>query len=291
MTLRHLRIFVAVFQNSSVTRAARELHLAQPSVSFALRELEGYYGIRLFDRIGRGIVPTEAGKEFYSYAVHITGLFGEMEQKMRNWDTMGVLRVGSSITIGTHILPGLIRSCRRLYPDLTVEARVNQSAYIERCILDNSIDIGLIETFPSHPDIAAEPFMEDEMCAIAAPFHPLAQETGLTPARLAGYPLLMREKGSAGREILDAWFALEHLSVRPLWESSSTQAIVKAVSEGLGIAVLPYLLVEKDIREGQVSRLFLEHPPRRTFNLIYHKNKYLTENMLSFLELCRKGSF
>ena len=130
MTLRHLRIFVAVFQNSSVTRAARELHLAQPSVSFALRELEGYYGIRLFDRIGRGIVPTEAGKEFYSYAVHITGLFGEMEQKMRNWDTMGVLRVGSSITIGTHILPGLIRSCQRLYPDLTVEARVNQSAYI-----------------------------------------------------------------------------------------------------------------------------------------------------------------
>ena len=287
MTLRHLNIFVSIFQNNSVTGASRELHLAQPSVSLALRELEEHYKIRLFDRIGRRIVPTEAGKEFYSYAVHITGLFEEMETKLCSWDTAGRIRVGSSITIGTHILPGLIRSCREKYPELTIEVQVNQSAYIERCILDHSVDLGLIENLPAHTDILAKPFMEDEMCAIAAPFHPLAGESSVSLSRLAEYPFLMREKGSAGRELLEARLSLEDLSVRPLWESSSTQAIVKAVSEGLGVAVLPCLLVEKDLREGTVVSVPLRHPLRRTLYIIRHKNKYLTDSMLSFLELCQ----
>ena len=81
MTLRHMKIFVTVYQHSSVTKAAGELHLAQPSVSLAVKELEEYYGIRLFERIGRGIRPTEAGSEFYSYALHIVSLFEDMEKK------------------------------------------------------------------------------------------------------------------------------------------------------------------------------------------------------------------
>lgn len=287
MTLRHLNIFVSVFQHNSITKAAVDLHLAQPSVSLAIRELEEHYAVRLFERVGRRIVSTEAAKEFYSYAVHITGLVADLEKKMRDWDAAGVLRVGSSITIGTHILPGLIRSYQKTYPHLTVEARVNQSGYIEQCILDHSIDIGLIETTPSHPDILSEPFLEDEMCAVAAPSHALAQERSVTLSQLAKYPFLMREKGSAGREILDACFALEHLTVRPLWESSSTQAIVKAVSEGLGVAVLPRLLVERDIREHSVRQIPLLPPLRRTLQIIYHKNKYLTSNMQAFLNLCR----
>ena len=137
MTLRHMRIFIAVFQKSSITKAAQELHLAQPSVSLAIRELEDYYGVRLFERIGRHIYPTEAGKEFYSYAVHIVSLFEEMEKKIRNWDTLGILRIGSSITIGTRILPSLIARCQTAFPDLRVEAVVNNSTEIEKKILNN----------------------------------------------------------------------------------------------------------------------------------------------------------
>ena len=110
MTLRHMKIFVTVYQHSSVTKAAGELHLAQPSVSLAVKELEEYYGIRLFERIGRGIRPTEAGSEFYSYALHIVSLFEDMEKKIKNWDTLGTIRIGTSITIGTHVLPALIKN-------------------------------------------------------------------------------------------------------------------------------------------------------------------------------------
>ena len=128
MTLRHMKIYVSVFRLSSMTKAAEELHLAQPSVSLAVRELEDYYGIRLFERIGRHISSTEAGKEFYSYAVHIVSLFEEMEKKIRNWDTLGILRIGSSITIGTRILPSLIARCQTAFPDLKHRLQIRGKA-------------------------------------------------------------------------------------------------------------------------------------------------------------------
>ncbi len=288
MTLRHIKIFTAVFRCSSVTKAAAELHLAQPSVSLAVKELEEYYGVRLFERIGRSISPTEAGKEFYGYALHIVSLFDEMEKKIRNWDTVGSLRIGASITIGTRILPVLLKEFRKEYPELRTEAFVGRSQAIEQRILDNAADIGLIENQPGNPDLCAIPFMQDELCAVVPPDHPLAgRKKAAALEELAQYPFLMREKGSAGREILDACFEVSQLSVRPVLESSSTQAIVSSVAEGLGVAVLPYLLVRKDIAEGTVSQVPLVHPLRRSLNIIYHKSKYVTDNMKAFMELCR----
>lgn len=287
MTLRHMKIYVSVFRLSSMTKAAEELHLAQPSVSLAVRELEDYYGVRLFERIGRHIYPTEAGKEFYSYAVHIVSLFEEMEKKIRNWDTLGILRIGSSITIGTRILPSLIARCQTAFPDLRVEAVVSNSTEIEKKILNNAIDIGLIETQTGQKELCSVPFMQDCLCAILPPGHPLAGKKGVSLSQLVRYPFLMREKGSAGREILEAAFSISQLSVRPVWESTSTQAIVKAVSQGLGVAVLPYLLVEKDIQENTVVGRTLNPPIQRSLNIIYHKSKYLTENMNAFISLCR----
>ena len=284
MTLRHMKIFVTVFQQGSITGAARELHLAQPSVSLAIKELENYYGLRLFERIGRHISPTEGSKEFYNYAIHIVSLFQEME----NWDAVGSIRIGTSITIGTHILPALTRRFQRKYPELRLEAFISKSSDIEQHLLNNSIDIGLIETQPEHPELTFTPFMEDTMCAIVPCHHPLAGQAEISLPQLAEYPFLMREHGSAGREILDAAFALKQISVRPVWESSSTQAIVRGVSEGVGVAVLPYLLVERDIEEGLVAMVSLTEPIRRNLNIIYHKSKYLTPNMLAFVEMCKK---
>ena len=289
MTLRHMKIFEAVFRHSNITKAAEELHLAQPSVSVAVRELEEYYGICLFERLGRRIVPTELGKEFYGYALHIVSLFDEMEQKIRNWDALGVIRIGASITMGTHILPPLLKQYQALYPELRTEVTIGKSAVIEQHILENKIDIGLIENQSEHPDINVLPFMEDYMQAIVAPDHPLAKYSQVTLEQLAQYPFLMREKGSAGREILDACFALEQITVHPLWESASTQAIVRGVAEGLGVAVLPCLLVRKNIEEHTVKMIPFPQPLTRKLNLIWHRSKYLTDNMNAFIELCKKS--
>ena len=288
MTLRHMKIYVAVFQHSNITRAAEELHLAQPSVSLAVKELEEYYGVRLFERRGRRILPTEVGREFYGYALHIASLFDEMETRIKNWDRIGTLRIGTSITIGTHILPELLHRFQEQFPEVRTEAEINNSSLIERRVLDNAIDVGLIENQPEHEDICAVPFMRDELAAILPPGHALGRRKKVTLEQLAEYPFLMREKGSAGREILDAAFALRQQAVHPVMESVSTQAIVRGVAEGLGVAVLPYLLVKRAIEEGAVIQVPLAEPMERNLNIIYHKSKYLTGNMNTFIELCKQ---
>ncbi len=288
MTLRHMKIFVSVFQHSNITKAAAQLHLAQPSVSFAIKELEEYYGIRLFERIGKRIYPTECGKEFYGYALHIVSIFGDMETKIRNWDTLGTIRIGASITIGTHILPSLLKQYQIPYPSLRTEVTIENSSSIEQRLLNNDIDLGLIEIQPEHGELTAEPFMEDFLCAIVSMDHPLTQYKEITLEQMAQYPFLMREKGSAGREILDAAFNVRQITVHPLWESSSTQAIVRGVAEGLGVAVLPFLLVEKNIDEHNVCMIPLNPSLRRNLYMIWHKSKYLTKNMEVFIQLCKK---
>lgn len=195
LTLRHMKIFTTVYRCGSVTRAAQELHLAQPSLSVAIRELEEHYGVRLFERTGRAICPTQAAGALYGYASHIVSLFDDMEKQMRNWDTLGVLRLGASVTIGTHILPELIRRYQARVPQLRIEALVEQSSGIERKLLDNEIDIGLIETQPEQPELLAIPFLRDELCAIVPLGSALAQKTSVTLRELSEYPFLMREPG------------------------------------------------------------------------------------------------
>lgn len=287
MTLRHMKILVAVFQQGSVTKAAQALHLAQPSVSLAIRELEEYYGVALFDRIGRRLTPTAGGNAFYGYAVHIVSLMDELEKQMRNWDALGAIRLGATITIGTHLLPELVRQYQEQFPELRVEVKICRASQVEQLVLDNAIDIGLIETQPEHPDLQAAAFLEDELCAIVPPGSALAQKASVTLPELAEQPFLMRELGSSGRKILDAAFALHHLSVSPVWESVSTQAIIQAVAEGLGVAVLPKLLVERDVQDGTVIMLPFDAPLHRTLYIVHHRQKLLSSNMQRFIALCR----
>lgn len=291
MTLRHMRIFVSVYQQNSITKAAEALHLAQPSVSLAISELERYYGIRLFDRISRRIYATEQGKQFYGYALHIVSLFDQMEQGIRNWESFGTLRAGASITIGNYLLPSIIAQFNQACPDIRVQVQIKNSFDIEQCILSNDIDLALMEGLPESEQIERIPFRNDRLCLIASSSHPLCRNKQIFIEDLLQYPILLREKGSAGREILDDFFTLHHILLTPRWESVSTQAIVAGVAQGLGISVLPYLMVEADLKEGRVVELPVEDMSlSRSFYIAYHKNKYLTSSAKTFIQLCIRGN-
>jgi DNA-binding transcriptional LysR family regulator len=100
MTIRHLRILVAVCECGSITTAAEKLYMTQPAVSLAIKELEEHYGVKLFDRLTRRIQITEDGRRMLDYAIHVVALFDEMEQAMKNPDAAGEIKIGSSLTIG-----------------------------------------------------------------------------------------------------------------------------------------------------------------------------------------------
>ncbi|WP_343208740.1 LysR family transcriptional regulator [Anaerolentibacter hominis] len=289
MTIRHLRIFVAVYENSSITKASQLLHLAQPSVSLAVKELEDYYGVKLFDRISRRLYVTESGIHFYGYASHIISLFDEMEKSIRNWDMLGTLRIGASITIGNFYLPDLVRQFRTAYPQIRVQASVYNSEQAEESVLNNQVDFALIEGIPRHPHVKQIPFLDDKLVLISSPDHPIQKEAPVEFSRITAYDFILREKGSSGREILDSTLVLHHMDIEPVWESVSTQAIVKAVEAGLGLSVLPYLLVKKDLEEGTICTVPLRDVSfDRKFYIIFHEHKYLTDSAEAFIQMCLK---
>ena len=137
MTLRHLRIFVTVYQELSMTKASKKLHLAQPSVSLAVKELEQYYGICLFDRISRRLYPTQEGEMLYDYALHIVSLFDEMEENISDKGKSGIIRAGASVTIGNFLMPGLVARFTAEYPEVRVQVTVNNSEFLETAVNQN----------------------------------------------------------------------------------------------------------------------------------------------------------
>ena len=288
MTLRHLRIFVAVYQERSITKASDRLHLAQPSVSLAIRELEENYKIRLFERFSRRIFITEQGEQLSDYALHIISLFDEMEEKIPAWKQSATLRIGSSVTIGNFLLPSLIQQYTMQYPSESPKVTINNSGFIEEAVLNNQLDFALVEGTPQHNQIISEPFLEDRICFICSPKHPLLQKKDVSLKDISACPFVLREKGSAGREAAEDLMNYSQLPMTILWESVSTQSLVRAVSRNIGISALPCLLVAEALNQGTVSCIPFDAPAlHRSFSIIYHQNKYLTENARRFMEMCR----
>ena len=252
MTLKHLRIFVTVYREMNITKAADLLHMTQPAVSRSIQELENYYGIRLFERINRRLYRTKESEEIYVRALHIVNSFHDMELEIKNWDEFGIFRIGASITLGNFILPVMVRQLQNLYPNLRVKAAVSKSDTIYELLLDDKIDIAIVEGDIPDEHIHKEVIWEDHLKLILPHEHPLCRKPEIYMEDLVQYPILMRDKGSAGRTLLDQTFAMHFLSVNPTWESASTQALVNAVAFGLGISLIPEQLVSADIASQKV---------------------------------------
>lgn len=203
MTLRHLRIFLAVCREGSATAAAEKLYIAQPTVSVAIRELESHYKVTLFDRIGRRLFLTDAGRQMRSYAQHIVSLLDEMEVRSQDWEETGTLRLGSSITIGTVQLPGIVAQLQDRYPKLRIEITICNSDAVETALLNNEIDLGLIEGECRRETLTDLLLGGDELVFLCHPKHPFAGQS-IAATQLKDEAFLFREKGSAGRELVES---------------------------------------------------------------------------------------
>lgn len=291
MTLRHIKIFLALCDHGcSATRAAEALRMTQPAVSLALRELEQYYGVVLFDRMGRRLHITEAGRQFQRYAAGIDALLDDLETSLKNWDSFGLLRVGASITIGTHFLAGYISAFHARCPGTQVRACVETSERIERRVLENDLDLGLIEGAAHDPALVSQVYMDDRLAVLAPAGGPYRSGQCLTREAFQRERFLLRERGSGTREEFERALEGAGLSVTPSWESMSNTALINAAASGLGLAVLSRRIALDALRAGRVVEIFVEGLKfRRCFRIIYHENKFLTTSAKTFLDICRSG--
>ncbi|MBU3113462.1 LysR family transcriptional regulator [Clostridium lacusfryxellense] len=289
MNLRHMKIFVVVCQENSITIASKKMYISQPAISTAIKEMENYYGVKLFDRLSKKIYLTEVGKVVLSYALHITSLFDELETTIRNSDTIGTLRIGSSFTIGTHLMPKYIKQFSSKYPSIQTFVTINNSDIIENLVIDNKLDFALIEGLVHSENLISKSFFNDELVVVCSLSNPLLKKHSVSIKDLKTQDFLMREKNSGTRELADSILLLHGFSVLPIWESASTDAILSGVASGIGISILPLLLVQNYIDDGVIGKLnVIDINLKRQFYIIYHKNKFLTPSSLEFLKLCRE---
>lgn len=272
MTLRHLKVFVAVCENGGITRAAEALHMVQPAVSTTVSELERYYKAALFDRINQRLVLTELGGELLLKAQSILAQFEDFEETATLGGQNPRIRIGSSLTLGKTVLPTWIAEIKEKLPRLAPTCVIDKTAVIEARLERGELDLGIVEGDIHSEHLKKRPLGEDRLMAVCAPDFPAPMEMPLS--ELASYPLLLREKGSASRDLLDKTLSEKRLSVSPFAESVSNEALISFAEVGHGIAVLPEGIVNPGISRGGLRAIAItDGAMTRTHYLLVHKNK------------------
>ncbi|ADH60173.1 transcriptional regulator, LysR family [Thermoanaerobacter mathranii subsp. mathranii str. A3] len=286
MTLRDIEIFVTVCELKSMSAAAKKLYMSQPAISQAISQMEGELQVRLFDRIGRKLSLTYAGEILYSYGKRILNLVKEAESTLddvRNM-RMGRLRVGTSTTVGIYLLPEIIGEFRKKF-NIDVYFTIGNTAEIEKLILDNSIDLGIVEGPVHSRDIVVTPYIDDELYLVCSKSHRWAKKKNISPAEIENEDIIMREKGSGTREVFEEAMARNNVKYRIKYVLNNTEAIKKAVEANIGVSVISRLAVKKEIRGGRLLKVDIENIRfKRKFSIIYHKDKFKSNLFEEFIK-------
>ena len=212
MTLRHFKIFVAVCDTMNMTTAAESLYMSQSAISQAIAELERYYDVRLFERLSRKLYLTQAGEKLLSYARHMIRMNADIEKDMKSLHETSLIRLGASVTVGSTVLPKLVSAFRLANPSTSVEAFEDNTEQIEKRLLTDKTDIGLVEGEITSPDILKTPFMDDELVLICCNKHRFAGLSVINPHELEQEDFIIREQGSGTRKTFEDVMTAHQLS-------------------------------------------------------------------------------
>lgn len=277
MTLRHFEIFRAVAQSGSFTRAARMLFITQSAVSHAIREMEDEAGTPLFDRMARQVRLTRSGALLMEKILPILAACENLKVHVGNLEKEAPIRLASSITIASFRLPEVLRRFQRRWPGTPVETEVVSAANAMGILRRGGVDMALIEGAPERlAEYHYERFSTYDMVFICGANTDIPAE--MTVEELLGYPLLLREKGSAIRDTLDGALLLAGFSGHPAWTSVNSTALLEAAADGLGIALLPEMLVKDALRQGRIKTVKVQGLAlSNEMLMVWHREKYVSE--------------
>jgi len=287
VTLRQLKLFEAFARNQSVTRAAEELYLTQPTASMQLKKLADAVGLPLFEQLGRKIYLTEAGRELYETCLEVLGGLDRLEMRVSDMEGLkrGTLKM-AVVTTAKYFAPHVLGRFKQKYPGIEVALKVsNRERVLERLGI-NEDDLYIMGQKPVEElDIEAVPIAPNPLVVMAPKGHPLSSETDIPLERLADEPFISREPGSGIRQVTERVF--EGVGLRPnvIMELSSNEAIKHAVASKLGISVLSLHSLTQEGVQGPVGVLDVQgFPIDRHWYAVYPRGKRLSVIAQSFLQ-------
>jgi len=286
MTIRHLKIFIAVAECGSMNTAAKKLFLSQPTISQAIRELEEYYDTRLFDRLSKRLHITPAGQELLGNAYQVVGLFDQLENSMKKSRKKDSLRIGTTVTIGSCLTSNILNDFEAMMPDVETYNFIANTRTVEEKLLKSELDIALVEGEVHHPELVSIPSIRDFLVLGCSQEHPFAFRDKIYANELTNHRFVIREPGSGTRALFDKFINKHQLDIRVSWEATCPDAFRHAILYNRCLAVVSVRLLERDIRSRQIHIFIPEtNEFERSFSLVYHKDKILTPSMKAFQDI------
>lgn len=256
-----LMVFQSVARNLSFTKAANELFITQPAISKHIKELESEFGVKLFDRVGNKIHLTKAGDTLLSYAAPILSLHQEVKFKLSllSGDLEGNLRIGASTTIAQYVIPPVLAKFHERHPDIRLSLLNGNTEYIEKQLLNNEIDLGIVEGEPTNSDIQYAPFLNDELIVFTSSQNRIVTNP-VSHEEFIKLPLVLRERGSGTLEIIEKRLKLHQISPKQLnvlLFLGSTEAIKSYVKTGSGVGIVSKFAIEQELSNNIFRQLII----------------------------------
>ncbi len=292
VTLTQLVAFLTVVRRGSVTAAAEELVVTQPSVSAAISALERELGVALTERAGRTLAPTPAGEAYAAYASDVLGLLDEGARAAREaaGDRPHSLRISAVTTAGEYLVPQLIQAFRDRRPELEISLDVGNREVVFRRVLEHKVDVAITGRIPDDERLTGHDFADNEFVLITAQGDPLAKRRWVAMEELAARPWLVREEGSGTRTLCLEW--LRSRDVEPnLLTLGSNGAIKQAARSGLGVALQSRAAVELEL---ELDRLATISPrgglPSRRWHVVRSAIGPVREEVEDFMAFCSSAA-
>lgn len=254
MDLRQLEILQAIAETGSFTACGRKLHVSQSAISRQILLLEEELGEPLFLRVGRQVRMTPAaeslvqlGQRVFQDVRDTVGAITDRTSALR-----GTLRLSGGMTVCLYVFPLLLKHLRRVHPQLDVRLTVATAGRSLQEIRGGRVDAGLLTLPVEESDLVTVPVLREELMLITTPSHPLARRRRIAPSDLASQPFVLFEMGSATRHVIDRFFASESIEPTVVMDTENVEIIKAMVKTGMGIGIVPYQAVAREVRAGQL---------------------------------------
>jgi DNA-binding transcriptional LysR family regulator len=288
MDVRQLDMFRAVAEEGSFTRAAERLHVSQSAISRQVKLLEEELGGVLLHRGGKRVALTPPGELLLKTANRVHRDLQEVASQISDTHALhrGSLSLAGGMTVCMHILPRVLRKYRRLYKEVDLRVVSAATETILHLIRNHEVDLALLTLPIVAKDVEVVPVLKEEMVVVTARGHPLSRERTIDPSRLGRYPWILYEAESNTRKILEQFFREEEIQVDVAMETENVEIIKAMVAAGLGITLIPYAAIVKDVRHGRFAYARVRgRRLHRETAWVYLKSDYLPRSITEMMRV------
>lgn len=254
MNFDQVRAFRLTAELGSFNQAAKEMFLTQPAISLQIRRLEQELGVQLFERHGKRLKLSPAGTVFLKFASRLDTLSTEMKRELVSVvvKTQPIV-VGAGSTYATHLLPSILAEFRQRAPHTPVHVVVVPSNQVNTRLLRGELDLGVMGEPPQSDVVVSVPITRERMLLVAPPNHPLIHSGEATPQEIASHPFVTLPTSLYSRERIHTWANQHGVSVQVAVEMNSFEGLREAARRGIGLALVPELVVAEDVRAGRLA--------------------------------------